>query len=1035
MPQVKNRCCARLSRSTLTLTTVLGLFMSGLASAQFGFEDRTDFAGIDYTGESYGSSWGDLNADGLPDIYVNHHREKPSLFVNNGDGTFTDIIKVFDDVLIWREKPFLDQHGAAWGDFNKDGFQDLFQSLGAADTNQFMVNFNGSLVEQAALYNIEYRIWPGRLPMWMDVDINGTLDFTVMQRGRPRILTQSGNGSFSDVTIPVGAFCDDNQWGHLADVNGDGRIDLLCSGESTWPNKIYDMTTVPFENITSALPSTSAVTDSITGDFNGDLKTDFFVVRGTLRPSDAAITASNEIQAHLVTDSSRQETIRFQTSGTLMVYLSWSARNRNRIKIGASGFNPTGFTGDEPINFMLDPANPSTHGIMSNNPSVDEGMYIGYDPATETWTINVSPGSTWTYTYWILTSTAPVANLVLTGPGGAEDGLEPALMMSGPGGYTNQRVAAGFTSKLNCAGAVPGDFDNDMDLDIYLICRDGVTNTANLLFENQGDGTFIEVPGAAGAQGPIGFNLGNGESATTADYDLDGFLDLYLTNGLNLYPEPPASLGGSDVLLRNTGNANSWVQLELLGLTSNAPAVGARVLATAGGVTQMREQNGGYHRWSQDLQRLHFGLGTNSAVDIEVRWPNGVTETYTGLAANKIYRVTEGSGVEELVLSSGPPRTLSVDDVSVSEIDGNARFTVSLTGGGSDDVTVDYTTVDDTATNPDDYMLMSGSLIFTAGQTQQIIDIPVFDDVDEEGTEVFRLQLSNANNASLAKSVGIGTILVNDVALCGTPIYDPSVAAVLLYEDCSGGTWTLRTTGGGNFTINSGSIVSSAPLVVTPFSVEGHDIFDVSDPNALTFTFKVWGTGEDGADFLVDVGSTTCVSLAPGSTATAILVGPSKIPATPPFNLATLGPCVDTNPDPDPDPTAGQPTYSPSAQAGFFLWKTGDDNWTIRSSAGGDFAQWTGSLSVGAPFTGPVDQFSIEGHDTVIINQTADSARIDFDLKIWGNSEDGLGFTFPAGSGACLDFVAPVGVAVTVGAGNAQVFPPFNIETLEACVP
>lgn len=1020
------------------LTVALGLvalLLTNLTYAQIGFEDRTNFAGIDYTGESYGSSWGDLNADGLPDIYVNHHREKPSLFVNDGDGTFTDIIEVFDDVLVWRQRPFLDQHGAAWGDFNKDGFPDLLQSLGAADTNQFMVNFGGSLVEQAALYNVEFRTWPGRQPIWFDADLDGALDFTVMQRGRARILTNNGS-TFSDVSNVVSVFCDNNQWGHLVELTDDVREELVCAGQSTWPNKVYDLSTTPYTEITSILPSVSAVTDSITADFNGDLKTDFFVLRGTLRPSDAAITAANEVQAHLVTDNVREEVIRFRTTGVITIDLSWNARNRNRIKIGAGGFNPTGFTGDEPINFDLDPANPDTHGLEPNDPATDEGMYIGYDPATETWTIKASPGRSWTYTYWTITSTANITNLVLTGPGGAENGLEPALILSGPSGYSDERIAGGFTSKLNCAGAVAGDFDNDMDVDIYTVCRDGVTNLPNQLFENQGDGTFIEVIGSGGGEGPVGFNLGRGESATTADYDLDGFLDLYITNGLNLYPDPPQSLGGSDVLLRNTGNANSWVQLELLGTTSNAPAVGARVLATAGGVTQMREQNGGYHRWSQDLQRLHFGLGTNSTVDLEVRWPTGVVETFTGVEANKIYRITEGSGIAELVLSSGPPRTLSIDDVAVSEIDGNARFTVSLTGSGPDDVTVDYATVDDTATNPDDYMQMSGSLTFTTGQNQQLIDIPIFDDVLEEGTETFRVELSNAGNAILAKPVGIGSIVDDDVSFCGTPTYDPgSEAAVLLYEDCAGGTWTFRTTGGGDFTNNAGSVVSSAPLVVTPFSVEGHDIFNTSDPNAVDFNFKAWGASEDGFDFLVGVGSTTCVNLAPGSSSTVILVGPAKVPVDPPFDLATLGPCVDPDPDPDPDVTVGQPSYNPATQAGFFLWKTGEDNWTLRTTAGGTFAEWTGSLGVGAPFSGPVDQFSIEGHDTVTINQTATDATIDFTLKIWGNAEDGLGFTFPAGSGSCLDLTTPAGAAVTVGASNTVVFPPFDIETLEACTP
>ena len=51
--------------------------------------------------------------------------------------------------------------------------------------------------------------------------------------------------------------------------------------------------------------------------------------------------------------------------------------------------------------------------------------------------------------------------------------------------------------------------------------------------------------------------------------------------------------------------------------------MGARVYATANGVTQLRIQNGAYHRWSQDLRRSHFGLAGATVVDLRVEWPSG----------------------------------------------------------------------------------------------------------------------------------------------------------------------------------------------------------------------------------------------------------------------------------------------------------------------------------------------------------------------------------------------------------------------------
>ena len=90
-------------------------------------------------------------------------------------------------------------------------------------------------------------------------------------------------------------------------------------------------------------------------------------------------------------------------------------------------------------------------------------------------------------------------------------------------------------------------------------------------------------------------------------------------------------------------------------------AVGARVYALANGVTQMRVQNGAYHRWAQDLKRVHFGLGSATVVDLRVEWPSGAVETFPGVAVDRLYRLTEGSGLAQVTLglavvySCGPP--------------------------------------------------------------------------------------------------------------------------------------------------------------------------------------------------------------------------------------------------------------------------------------------------------------------------------------------------------------------------------------------
>jgi hypothetical protein len=122
-----------------------------------------------------------------------------------------------------------------------------------------------------------------------------------------------------------------------------------------------------------------------------------------------------------------------------------------------------------------------------------------------------------------------------------------------------------------------------------------------------------------------------------ADYDNDGFLDLFITNGLgSTFNKGPSQL------YHNGGNSNHWLEIDLEGTVSNRDGVGAQVLATAGGATQLREQNTGVHRFAQNSQRIHFGLGKNTAVDtLVVKWPSGIVQTIQNIPADHIIRVTE----------------------------------------------------------------------------------------------------------------------------------------------------------------------------------------------------------------------------------------------------------------------------------------------------------------------------------------------------------------------------------------------------------
>ncbi|MCC6208847.1 MAG: VCBS repeat-containing protein, partial [Gammaproteobacteria bacterium] len=114
------------AKRLMRFSMLLGLFAAQPLQAAIQFEDVSQQAGIDHAGQSYGASWGDFNGDGWPDLWVGNHDSKPTLYLNTRDGSFENIID-----RVWAANPHADTHGAAWADFDNDGDQDLVEVVGA----------------------------------------------------------------------------------------------------------------------------------------------------------------------------------------------------------------------------------------------------------------------------------------------------------------------------------------------------------------------------------------------------------------------------------------------------------------------------------------------------------------------------------------------------------------------------------------------------------------------------------------------------------------------------------------------------------------------------------------------------------------------------------------------------------------------------------------------------------------------------------------------------------------------------------------
>jgi hypothetical protein len=142
------------------------------------------------------------------------------------------------------------------------------------------------------------------------------------------------------------------------------------------------------------------------------------------------------------------------------------------------------------------------------------------------------------------------------------------------------------------------------------------------------DGTFTEIGRPAGTD-----LLLNSRGIAVADYWNRGVLDIAV-----------AASSDRHALLKNTGSSGRWLEVELVGASSNRDGVGARVVAVVGGTRLTREVILGDGYGSQNSLRQHFGLGEVTSVDeLTVRWPrSGTTQTFRNVAVDRIVEITEG---------------------------------------------------------------------------------------------------------------------------------------------------------------------------------------------------------------------------------------------------------------------------------------------------------------------------------------------------------------------------------------------------------
>lgn len=621
---------------------------------------------IDFPGETWGAAWGDLDNDGCPDLWLGMHQFSPTgLFRNNCRGGFTNVINsaVVDAAEHYRD----DTHGVAWADIDNDGDDDLIEvSGGGAGTaagsdkvlpqwrNNLFINYGGLLREEAEAWGIDNPRARSRTPVWVDFDNNGLLDIAIgalqtNTKQQPSAVFRQVSGGFLEVNAETGfdaGSCQSVMISHLGSL---GEQALICSDTSN-VSKIYDVSTGHFLDLTPIIGPAifaSGLFDLAIGDFNGDLTPDVF---GGVAPPNSAMavrTGPNNDRIHALLNSARAEQgFTFSAPGDVEMEFG-SSTLLSDIYLGAAGVrapsdSDVGLNGPNRyphhVKFTLSSSNPDLQGIRLNRTN---GIFVGY--VNGSWQIRaINAGSELNIIVQADRISQPAA---IGAVGLTQGGMAAPIFFENQHGSLVKRSAADTFSETQSAvqtyarSLVAGDFDNDMDLDLYVGSSGRVANVTNLLFDNQGKGTFSLAPSAGGAAGDL---LGRTDSVTTVDYDQDGFLDLFVTQGR--YPGP-FSYVGQHQLFRNRGNENHWILINLEGIESNRDGIGAVIYATTpDGKIQMREQSNGVHRYVQNHVQTHFGLAGNAKVDLDVFWPSGTVDTFAGLNADQVLNLVEGSG-------------------------------------------------------------------------------------------------------------------------------------------------------------------------------------------------------------------------------------------------------------------------------------------------------------------------------------------------------------------------------------------------------
>lgn len=566
-----------------------------------------------------GVATGDVNNDGLPDIFFTANQLSNKLYLNKGNFEFEDITEKagLDDLVNRENETGKWTTGVTMADVNGDGWLDIYvcevgfyKSVNGRN-KLYINNQDGTFSEKAEAYGLAFKGF-SQQASFFDYDLDGDLDMFLVTHSvhsadsydkaekRKRrddmakdLLFRNDGGHFTDVSEEAGIYGGPMGYGLglvTSDLNNDGLPDVYVTNDFHENDYLYlnsgqwsaagNLPSAGFqEKISSSMGYTSTFSMGVdVADVNNDGLLDVMTL--DMKPEDEIVLKSSAGADHYNL---------YQMKLTYGYYYQFP---RNCLQLAAFQVDSLISKNDSPNQFT--------------DTSAYQVPVFKYSEVAEMAGIAATD---WSWS----TLLADLDN----------DGWKDIFITNGiwrrPNDYDYLRYAS--SEEVQKAAS---------DLELASKMPQGLV--PNYAFRNmppeQGMSSW-GVPSFENVSKKWGLDLtGSSNGAAYADFDGDGDLDLVLNN-LNA----PATIyrNNSEVFSKN-----KYLKIRLEGEGANRFGVGARVSVTAGGVTQVQELSPTRGWQSSSDFVLNFGLGKNESVhEVKVTWPGGKAQVLTQVQVNQ----------------------------------------------------------------------------------------------------------------------------------------------------------------------------------------------------------------------------------------------------------------------------------------------------------------------------------------------------------------------------------------------------------------